>query len=123
GEFFWFFIFDLSLFYFHAHAVLAWTEVKRKRYAFLPLLLFLEWALYVLLKTEGVQQIRAFGSPFFTLPRELGVLAGWRGMYILGLSTGYWFVLRTFRALRKNNRLLEEQIEINQQRYQYERAF
>lgn len=123
AEFFLFFLVDLGLFYFHAHGLLYWTQARRQRYFFLPFLVVLELGLYLIGKTEGLRWLRSAPMPAFTEFGPWSVVATWRGIYILGLSTGYWFLLKAFQASRRHHRLLEAQYEMSLENNRLENAF
>lgn len=122
-EFFWFFLFDLGLFYFHAHVLMNGIQGRRTLYYFAPLWLMLELGVYLFGKVEGIRWLRHPGSPLFSGLGHWWVVAAWRGVYIMGLSTGYWFLIKAFEAYRRNHQLLEAQLRLSMERHRLENAF
>lgn len=55
-------------------------------------------------------------------PKLLVTSAIFRAIYLLGLSSGYWFAIRYFRSLQKNFELIRTQLAAKAQQLQLEKA-
>lgn len=96
---------NISLFYFHAHIALFFPfSGPKKRYGVLALLIITELVLYLLLMNTS--QILTEGRGWFISLMQKEEMMGllrqlWRGIYFIGLSSAYWFAIRTFESEKK----------------------
>lgn len=126
-----FYIPNIVLFYFNAHIILnSVTGVKK-----LPLLIGLticELAIYVLITLSleillGNLDLQNASSSEIRIDL---IRAIWRGIYFIGLSTAYWFALRTVKAIRdaQQSKIYQleserKQVELEKKTIQLENAF
>jgi len=122
-EYIGYYIINILFFYANAHLVLAYVFDRQKPVYLLLLLVPLELALYILLEYSLENLYNLFRSP--TQPIFLGqklILAQlWRGIYYVGLSTAYWFVLSTIKRNKRISQLKVQQAEGEKEKAELEK--
>jgi two-component system LytT family sensor kinase len=101
------YIINILLFYFHAHITLDKAFSKNKKNIFLLVLfVLLEIFLYLVALQSGNIVTGKNGLLFFSTEQEkIAFLRQlWRGIYFIGFSTAYWFVIQ---AIKKEKRIVQ----------------
>lgn len=119
----------LSLFYCHSNIALPWAmKHKIDTYWRLPLIIILQMGLYIIC-THFVDRFLFYINAItpltkITLTYQSGLKSLYRGLYFLGFSSGYYFLI-TYLKERKKTEVLERQRLnniINQQKTEKELA-
>lgn len=108
------YIVNIILFYVHAHLLLPYVN-KRPIYIAIGLIV-LEFVAYCILKSIGTYVILHLGltaSDPFKFPQVLMSQLLWRFVFIMSLSSGYWFALHSILQTREiadleKNKLLDQ---------------
>lgn len=112
-----FYMLDILLFYTNAQA---FTEAFRLRHVVLVLMpaILLELLLFVIftIGTDIFVESIETGFPVIDISRLDYIRAIWRGLYMLGISIAYWFILRNFKNARKANELRIQKLQAEQER-------
>ncbi|WP_309333577.1 histidine kinase [Mucilaginibacter sp.] len=99
------YILYIALFYFNAHLILPTTTIyKKASYFLVPLGIITELVLYLLVKGLLYYIFYIFHVPVippYTSISEFIASGIFRGIYFVGLSTGYWFAITTFKNTKK----------------------
>jgi len=105
GDYLFHYALNIGLFYFNAHILLPNTANRNKNsYFLLPMGIMIEVFVYVALKFL-IHHISVYLHilifPPFTTNKDYAVTSVFRGIYFIGLSTGYWFALTTIQNRKK----------------------
>ncbi|WP_439879720.1 sensor histidine kinase [Pontibacter sp. MBLB2868] len=113
----------ILLFYANAHLVLYFSSRNKHLLFLLTLLVPLELAFYIQLQF-GLENLYNLFRPA-PLPVSLNYkfIIGytWRGIYFIGLSTAYWFVLRTIENTKKIVHLKKQQLDAKEEKLALEK--
>lgn len=122
------YILNISLFYFHAYVTLdyALTTSKPKRFLLLIGLIVLELAAYLFTKYWMLSLLSVFNietfRPFVSLQPFI-IESGWRAIYFLVLSSGYWFALSVVKQREKIADMQNIQLRNEIEKQKLENAF
>ena len=108
---------NILTFYFHAHVILGYISSLKGRLIQLviPFVILIEITLYVV--------VAFYLEQFFTVVLHINVLGNnkldathisksiWRSLYFIGISTGYYFVLRTQHRKLQYEELKQEELQ------------
>jgi len=102
-----FYILDISLFYFNAAFVFNYaSNLKRIALVLIPLVLIEITVFSILSLGIGLFLYKSqTGWSYTRIVKDDLVRAAWRGIFIIGLSTGYWLFMRTLAITKEANRL------------------
>jgi len=111
------YLINISLFYFNAHFVLDYCiRRKKNNYVLLVLFIIAELVLYLLLMSTGEFLMGTRDSLFFSITTQNEKMALirqlWRGIYFIGLSSCYWFVVQAIARQKKINELERNLVEL-----------
>jgi two-component system LytT family sensor kinase len=116
----------IALFYFNAHLILPTTTIyKKKSYFLVPLGIIAELLFYLIAKGLMYYFFIVFHIPVippFTSIREFIASSIFRGIYFVGLSTGYWFAITTFKNRKKIADLETTQLKNELQKQELEKT-
>lgn len=118
-----FYVLAICLFYFNSDVVFRFSEnLKRITLILVPLVL-IELATYTVLSLCIGLFIFKSQSGWDTgkIVNDDIVRALWRGIYFIGLSTGYWFFKRTIAVTKEANRLRILQLESERSKVEMEK--
>jgi two-component system, LytTR family, sensor kinase len=108
---------NISFFYFNAHFVFNYCIGRKKNnYIFLVLFIIAELILYLIAMSVGAFLMGTRATPLFSIATENEKLALirqlWRGIYFIGLSSCYWFVIQAIARQKKINQLKRNLVEL-----------
>ncbi|WP_413667671.1 sensor histidine kinase [Mucilaginibacter sp. Mucisp86] len=104
------------LFYLHAHYGLPWALSSTRAAIWrIPLIFIGEISLFILMSyTADALLIKAHiitDSPNFKLSYQYSLKTLYRGIYFIGFSTGYYFILRYTNEKQKTSELEQQRLE------------
>jgi len=106
-----YYLLNILLFYLNAHVLFSYVFRKSRPTHLLLLLIPLELAFYTMAELGMESFFNVFRTSPVPITLDLRFVLGrlWRGVYFLGLSTAYWFVLSTIERNRRINQLRVQQ--------------
>lgn len=122
-EYIGYYLLNISLFYLNAHVLFFYAFKARKPVYLLLLFVPLELALYILVEfglANFYHWLHAAAEPVL-LDKVFTLSYLWRGIYFIGLSTGYWFALSTVEKTRKISQLKVQQAEGRREKAELEK--
>jgi sensor histidine kinase YesM len=126
GDIFGHYLLYILLFYFNAHVIFpSLTDNKTKIIFLLPIGIFSELIIYLLLKTVLYRFLMAYNIPIrppYSSEKDFIITSLVRAISFIGLSTGYWFALSTFQNRKRIAKLENEKLKNELQKQELEKA-
>lgn len=115
---------NIALFYANAHLVFSYIFKREQKRYLIALLVPLELLLYTLVEYSLENAFNHFRSvPHAISFNQHFVLSClWRGVYFIGLSTAYWFVLSTIDRNRRISKMQVQQADMERRKAELERG-
>lgn len=120
------YLINIALFYFHAEAVLATCFNPEKRRVWLfPLLFLLECVAYLYLMGLNTALKTHFdlGAPLHDINKPLVLRQLWRGIYFIGWSSAYWFVMLAINREKQIRQMEKNEILMIAENHELEKNF
>jgi two-component system LytT family sensor kinase len=118
-----FYFLDICLFYFNSDVVFRFSQTPKKVVLIVVPLVIMELAVYAVLSLViGLFIYKSqTGWSYRKIVNDDIVRATWRGIYITGLSTGYWFFKRTVAVTKESNQFKILQLEAEKSKAETEK--
>ncbi|MBW7891303.1 MAG: histidine kinase [Chitinophagaceae bacterium] len=118
-----FYTLDILLFYINAHVVFQFVFQRRYAVLYLIPLVLAELALFTGATIAVNVMVDSVEAKELDVSKLDYIRAIWRGVYFLGLSTAYWFILRNASNARKANMLQVQKLEGEKRETALENAY
>jgi two-component system LytT family sensor kinase len=120
------YLLNIAIFYLNAHILLPNAiNYNKKSYIRLVAMLLCEVIVYIFFRYLLLNFYSYFNiqiSEPFTTIRYFLISCSWRGIYFIGLSTGYWFALSTIQNMKRIDDLENTQLRNELQNQALEKA-